>query len=181
MRRGENIVGTSHRWGDLIEMDVFHKRLLIAAQGYSELGLPDLALAELALIPEDLRGESVVVETMLSVLMQAQRWTAALPVGQELCRLEPEKSEGFIHAAFCLHELGNTKAAKELLMNGPAKLKAEATYHYNLACYEARLGNLDQARAYLDVSFAMDKNLKEFALDDPDLDVLRAFKMTANP
>ena len=127
-------------------MDVFHKRLLIAAQGYSELGLPDLALADLAAIPEDERGESVFVETMLSVLMQAQRWVAALPVGQELCRLEPEKSAGFIHAAFCLHELGN----------------------------------LDQARAYLDVSFAMDKNLKEFALDDPDLDMLRAFKMAAN-
>jgi predicted Zn-dependent protease len=176
----ENILGVSHARADPTEMDVFHKRLLIAAQGYSELGLPDLALAELSLIPEELQGESVVVETMLSVLMQAQRWTAALPVGQELCRLEPEKSAGFIHAAFCLHELGNTMAARELLMSGPAQLKAEATYHYNLACYEAKLGNLDQARAYLDVSFAMDKKLKEFALDDPDLDVLKAFKLASN-
>ena len=35
-------------------MDVFHQRLLIAAQGYSELGLPDLALDELALVEPDL-------------------------------------------------------------------------------------------------------------------------------
>jgi hypothetical protein len=51
-------------------------------------------------------------------------------------------------------------------------LKAEPTYHYNLACYEAALGNIEQARAHLNVSFAMDKTLKEFARTDPDLKVL---------
>lgn len=158
-------------------MDVFHQRLLVAAQGYSELGLPDLAMAELELIPAEMQVDALVVETRLSVLMQAKRWKDALPVGQELCRLVPDKSTGFIHAAFCMHEMGNTKGAREILLSGPHALKAEATYHYNLACYEAKLGNLDAARAHLDVSFAMDKKLKEYALDDPDLDVLRAFKL----
>ena len=157
-------------------MDVFHQRLLVAAQGYSELGLPDLAMAELELIPAEMQAVALVVETRLSVLMQAKRWKDALPVGQQLCRLVPDKSTGFIHAAFCMHEMGNTKGAREILLSGPQTLKAEATYHYNLACYEAKLGNLDAARAHLDVSFAMDKKLKEFALDDPDLDVLRAFQ-----
>ena len=158
-------------------MDVFHQRLLVAAQGYSELGLPDLAMAELELIPADMQEEPLVVETHLSVLMQAKRWEAALPVGQELCRLVPDKSTGFIHAAFCMHEMGNTKGAREILLSGPQALKAEATYHYNLACYEAKLGNLDAARAHLDVSFAMDKKLRDYAMEDPDLDVLRAFNV----
>lgn len=157
-------------------MDVFHQRLLLAAQGYNELGLPDLAMAELDLIPAEMQSDAIVVETRLSVLMQAKRWKDALPVGQELCRLVPDKSTGFIHAAFCMHEMGNTKGAREILLSGPQVLKAEATYHYNLACYEAKLGNLDAARAHLDVSFAMDKKLREYALEDPDLDVLRAFK-----
>ena len=34
------------------DLDITHKRLLIAAQGYSELGLPELALGELDLLPE---------------------------------------------------------------------------------------------------------------------------------
>ncbi len=156
-------------------MDVFNQRLLVAAQGYSELGLPDLALAELALISADAQGEPLVIETQLSVLMQAKRWRDALPVGQELCRIVPDKPTGFIHSAFCLHELGNTKGARELLLSGPQVLKADATYHYNLACYEAKLGNLDAARAHLDVSFAMDKKLKAYAMEDPDLEVLRTF------
>jgi len=45
----------------------------------------------------------------------------------------------------------------------------DATYHYNLACYECALGNLETARAYLKASLTMDKNLREYAKSDPDL------------
>lgn len=151
------------------ELDIAHQRLLLAAQGYSELGLPDLALDELELLPEDVRGSPLGMESRLSVLMMAKRWKQALPIGRELCRVAPDKTAGFIHAAFCLHELGNSRDALDLLCSGPSALKAEPTYHYNLACYEAALGNIEQARAHLNVSFAMDKSLKDFARNDPDL------------
>ncbi len=151
------------------EIDIAHKRLLLAAQGYSELGLPELALDELNLLPEDIRGSALGVESRLSVLMQARRWKRALSVGRELCRLAPDRTAGFIHTAFCLHELGKSREALEVLNSGPAALKAEPTYHYNLACYEAALGNIEQARAHLNVSFAMDKSLKDYARTDPDL------------
>ncbi|GDX09003.1 hypothetical protein LBMAG57_07750 [Verrucomicrobiota bacterium] len=154
------------------EIDIAHKRLLLAAQGYSELGLPELALDELDILPEDVRSSPIAVESRLSVLMQAKRWKLALEVGRELCRIASDKNAGFIHSAFCLHELGKSREALELLSSGPAALKAEPTYHYNLACYEAALGNIEQARAHLNVSFAMDKTLKEFARTDPDLKVL---------
>jgi predicted Zn-dependent protease len=155
-------------------MDIAHKRLLVAAQGYSELGLPDLALGELNLLPDEIQKSPVGVESRLSVLMQAKRWKTALALGRELCRIAPDRSIGFIHAAFCLHELGQSREALTLLASGPSSLRSEPTYHYNLACYEVALGNLDQARAHLQVSFAMDKKLKEFARTDPDLEPLRA-------
>lgn len=154
------------------ELDIAHQRLLLAAQGYSELGLPELALDELELLPEEVRTTPIAMESRLSVLMQAKRWKPALAVGRELCRVAPEKTSGFIHSAFCLHELGKSREALELLSNGPAALKAEPTYHYNLACYEAALGNIEEARAHLNVSFAMDKTLKDYARTDPDLKAL---------
>lgn len=159
-------------------MEAHHQRLLIAAQGYSELGLPELAMLELDAVPEEFQHEPMVVESRLSILMQAKRFKEALPHSQELCRLQPDRTAGFIHAAFCLHELGNTHGARELLLSGPASLKAEATYHYNLACYEAALGNLDQARAHLDVSFAMDKKLRDHAKSDPDLRVFHEISVS---
>jgi predicted Zn-dependent protease len=154
-------------------MDISDQRLLVAAQGYSELGLPELALAELRLITGEGQHDPVVVETRLAILMQAKRYKEALPAAKELCALCPDRTAGFIHVAFCLHELGQTGAARDLLVNGPQALKAEATYHYNLACYEAVLGNYIEARAHLDVSFAMDKKLRDYAHTDPDLAVLR--------
>jgi predicted Zn-dependent protease len=154
-------------------MDIVHQRLFVAAQGYSELGLPDLAIAELDLLPLDMQESPMGIEARLSVMMQAKQWQDALGLGRTLCRVAPERTAGFIHAAFCLHELGFSREARELLVSGPPALKAEPTYHYNLACYEAALGNLDQARAHLKVSFAMDKKLKDFARTDPDLEPLR--------
>ncbi len=154
------------------ELDIAHQRLLVAAQGYSELGLPDLALDELNLLPDAVRNGPLGVESRLSVFMQAKRWKHALTAGRELCRIAPDKTAGFIHTAFCLHELGKSREAREVLSSGPPALKAEPTYHYNLACYEAALGNIEQARAHLNVSFAMDKSLKDYARTDPDLQPL---------
>ena len=69
--------------------------------------------------------------------------------------------------------MGRTVEAKEMLLTGPASLLREATYYYNLGCYDAVLGNVEGARAYLRTSFKMDKNFLEFARSDPDLQPLR--------
>jgi hypothetical protein len=114
-----------------------------------------------------------VLELRLVILMQARRWSHALKASRDLCQIEPEKNIGYIHAAFCLHELGNTIEARDTLLGGPTTLHAEPTYHYNLACYECRLGNFDLAQAHLDRSFQLDKKFREFARNDPDLEPLR--------
>ena len=101
-----------------LPMDIAHQRLFVAAQGYSELGLPELALAELDLLPDEVRQSPVGVESRLSVMMQAKRWKTALGLGRELCQIAPDKTAGYIHAAFCLHELGQSRAALDLLASG---------------------------------------------------------------
>ncbi len=150
-----------------------HHRTLVAAQGYCELTMFDDALAELDALPADVRTEPTVVEMRLMVLMQAKRFGAALVIGRELCSLRPESPVGFIHAAFCLHEIGRTEDARELLLGGPPALEKEATFHYNLGCYECALGRLDSAREHLKKSFEMDRKYREFAKTDRDLDPLR--------
>ena len=150
-----------------------HERTLLAAQGYRELGMVDDALAELEGLPAALERHATVLELRLVILMQARRWDDALKAGRDLCQIEPEKTMGYIHVAFCLHELGHTIEARDTLLGGPTTLHAEPTYHYNLACYECHLGNLDLARAHLDRSFQLDKKFREFARTDPDLEPLR--------
>jgi tetratricopeptide (TPR) repeat protein len=150
-----------------------HERALLAAQGYSELGMFDDAIAELDLLPAEVSQHETVVELRTVILLQAKRWKAALAASRELCRLAPEKASGFIHAAFCLHELGRTEDARDALLTGPDALHTEPTFHYNLACYECALGNLELARMHLDKSVELDKKMRDFARTDPDLAALR--------
>ena len=150
-----------------------HERTLVAAEGYCELGMFDDALVEIESLPTEFAQHPTVVELRTVVLMQAKRWKLALAASRSLCRVSPEKTTGFIHAAFCLHELGRTAEARDTLLSGPDKLHAEPTFHYNLACYECALGNLDLARLHLEKSFELDKKFKEYAKSDPDLAALR--------
>ncbi len=149
------------------------ERKISAAQGYTELGMLEDAIAELDAISAELQHGTPVIEMRLLILMRAKRWGDALPVSYELCRLHPDATAGFVHSAFCLHELGRTPEAKEMLLSGPPAMQHEPTYFYNLACYDVALGNTDQALHNAERSFQMDKRYRDFAMADPDLAPIR--------
>lgn len=149
------------------------ERKIQAAQGYSELGMTDEALEELDSIAPPHCERPDFMEMRLLILLHAHRWKEALTAARKLCKAAPASSAGYIHSAFCLHELGRTEEAKSLLLSGPPALLDEPTYHYNLACYECALDNLESAQAHLETTFAMDRKFREFAKTDPDLVKLR--------
>jgi predicted Zn-dependent protease len=149
------------------------ERKLLAAQGYSELDMHDDALDEIGSLPADAQREPPALEIRLIVLMHAHRWGEAIAAGRALSEAAPDRNAGYIHTAFCLHETGLTTEARELLLAGPESLHNEPTYHYNLACYECRLGNPDLARLHLEKCFALDKKFRDFAKTDPDLAALK--------
>lgn len=144
-------------------------RILLAAQGYFELGMLEDAMVELERLPAGMQNEMEVLQMRLSIHMQERRWDEALAISRSLCQSGPDETLGFIHAAFCLHEMGRTAEAKACLLAGPSALLDEATYHYNLGCYDAALGNIEEAQAHLRTSFKLDRKFREFAKTDPDL------------
>jgi tetratricopeptide (TPR) repeat protein len=150
-----------------------HQRTLLAAQGYCELEMYRDAIAELHTLPEETQQHPMVLEMRLVILMQAKHWEEGLETSRQLYAVKPDGDAGYIHAAFCLHELGRTDEARTVLLSGPESLHTDATYHYNLACYECILGNVDLARAHLDRSVQLDKKFKNYAKTDPDLAGLR--------
>jgi predicted Zn-dependent protease len=151
------------------------ERKLLAAQGYIELEMPDEAMRELNSLPAEEQATQEVMQVKLFIVMRGRRWREALEICDQLCAADPQQTTGFIHGAFCLHELGRTREAKELLLKGPAALLSEATYYYNMGCYDAVLGNVEDAQHALEISFRMDDKFREIAKYDPDLkDVLSA-------
>src|ERR1700737_1315838 len=145
-----------------------------AACGYAELGMTRQSVQELNAIDRVHQNRPEVLQLRLHHLMRAQRWAQALRVSQKLCRAAPECSAGFLHAGFCLHELGKTAEAKQFLLKGPAALLKEPIYYYNMGCYEALLGNMRDAQMHLQTSFQMDSSFRELAKRDPDLKSVQA-------
>lgn len=140
-----------------------------AACGYAELGMASESLAELKQLSDEDQCRPEVLQLRLHHLMRKKQWSRALGVSRKLCRAAPQCSAGFLHAGFCLHELGKTREAKELLLKGPTALLQEPIYYYNMGCYEVLLGNLQDARVHLHISFKMDSTFRELAKRDPDL------------
>ena len=67
---------------------------------------------------------------------------AAADTARLLCLKVPETPEFFLQAAFCLHETGDTLAARDWLLRGPKALIKDPLFQYNMACYLAVLGPL---------------------------------------
>lgn len=148
-------------------------RTLRAAQGYLELEMAAEAAAELDRLPPEAEGRPEVLRLRIGLALQEHAWDRGLELSRRLCLAEPRRALGFIHAAFCLHELGRTAEAKQLLEEGPQSLQANAIYHYNLGCYHARLGELDAAQECVAKALEMDPTLRESARYDSDLESLR--------
>jgi len=140
-----------------------------AACGYAELGMTRESLGELNALQDAEQERPEVLQLRLHHLMRHKKWTRALVISRKLCRIAPRCCAGFLHAGFCLHELGKTAEARALLLKGPAALLNEPIYYYNMGCYDALLGNAKSAQVHLLTSFRMDPTFREIAKRDPDL------------
>lgn len=145
---------------------------LQAALGWLELGVPDEALRELDSLGPTERMRKQALELRLVAQMKAAHWNAGVDTARLLCMREPKEARFFIHAAYCLHETGDTVAARNFLMTGPSNLIDEPLFHYNIACYHAVLGQPKQARSHLSRAFSMDDALRDIASKDSDLESL---------
>jgi Flp pilus assembly protein TadD len=140
-----------------------------SALGWLELGLPEEALSELSSLSARDRMRRHALELRLIAEMESHRWNAAADTGRLLCLKEPKEARFFIHAAYCLHETGDTLAARDWLLRGPATLIEDPLFHYNIACYLAVLGDRKRAESHLERAFEMDASLRVSAQEDTDL------------
>jgi predicted Zn-dependent protease len=152
-------------------VEEFQKRIL-AAQGYHELGLWREAWRELDALSDAAQHRPDILEMRILILINERKWREALAISRQLSEAAPQEEGGWVHSAYCLHELGRTREAVQALLAAPATLREKAIYHYNLACYSCVLGQIDKAREALFRSFALDKRYRDFARSDCDLEPL---------
>ncbi len=144
-------------------------KILRAASGWLELGMPDDALEELQNLGADDTQDRKAMELTLAALMLKEDWNKASRIAAQLCELAVDEPDFFLHAAFCIHEAGDTGEAKNWLLRGPGVLQEMPVFHYNMACYLWTLGEKERARNHLSKAVEMDESFLEFAREDSDL------------
>ena len=150
---------------------------LQAVLGYHELGMWDEALAELDEIEQ--RHASLVprVETgelRILVYQGAQRWPEMRCLAQEWAERERSRPAWFVSWAYALRREESICAARRVLERALSLHPNEPLISFNLACYDAQLGSLDEARRHLFRALRLDPGMRKTALADPDLEPLRA-------
>lgn len=138
--------------------------------GYFHLGMFHEANDALDDLPTEFKTHPKVLLARFSLLLEMKRWDDGVLLGESLIRLWPQELEFHFKTAYCLHELKRTKEVKETLEAAPVSIRGTAVFHFNLACYAAQLGHLDEAKKLLTRCFEKEPRFKEEALDDPDLE-----------
>ncbi len=148
------------------------QRALHAADGYLYLKMPAQALEELACVPLPEHQDPSVMLARVRVMLHLQLWREAEALSGEGTVLHPEEEEFTVQRAFALHQLKNGERAVEVLLAAPEWLRRTGILHYNLACYEARLGDLGTARQCIRAAIQINSAMKKNARTDPDLEEL---------
>lgn len=144
-------------------------RALEAADGYLYLGMADEALNEFSTIPEDERTAASVMLAEIRVLLHLKKWRRAETLSARGGQLHPEEDEFTVQRVFALHQLEKGEEAFRVLLSAPEWIRRTGILHYNLACYEARLGDINTARRCIDAAIEINAAIKKNARSDPDL------------
>jgi len=111
------------------------------------------------------------------VCAAGERWESGIEVAEKLLRVAPDRASGWLHRAYALRRVkgGGLQQAWEALRPAYDKFPKAEVIPYNLGCYAAQMGRLDEAWEWLHKAMeaAGDVDaIKSMALADMDLHAL---------
>jgi tetratricopeptide (TPR) repeat protein len=147
--------------------DAHHLR---SAQGWLELGNHFEANEELEQIAPENRAHPAVLELRWQIYAREKKWSACVDIAEALVKLVPNESNSWIHRSFSLHEFKKTQEAFDKLLPAVNQFPDLWDIAYNLSCYAAQLGRLEECEKWFKKAMTLNENeVKRLAVDDPDL------------
>lgn len=146
------------------------KSRITAAEGYIELGMPLGANEELERIDADQRSHTEVLALRVKIHSALKKWELMQAVAKRLARIDPENVQRTISWAYATRRADSIEAARLILLEAVERFPTAAILHYNLACYECLLGNLEEAKSRLKRAFELEPRYRIKALEDEDLE-----------
>lgn len=106
----------------------------------------------------------------LDLAIALQRWEAGAAIGRLAVEKYPQSVSFYLNGAYCIRRAESLDAAYPFLKQARQTCdKLTALWHYNLACYESQLGNLDAVGPLFRKAVAMEASFEKMGRTDPDL------------
>jgi len=140
-----------------------------AAVGYVELGMFQEANDQLENIDPFNRAAPEVLAVRIAVYQGLKKWELMREVAKRLAEFQPNDIQWTVSLAYATRRADSIQGAKQILLNVESKFPKEAIIKYNLACYCCQLGEIENAKSYLQKTFEIDSAWRLQALDDEDL------------
>lgn len=106
------------------------------------------------------------------VAIVEEEGTIVLAVGATPGKAFERRGWDDVVVAYAHGEAGRVEEGRAIMQDLPPD-GPEWVKPYNLACYEARFGDRESARTYLDKAFALSDDARAYAEHDSDLDAIR--------
>ena len=157
-----------------LKMEPPDTHYLSGAVGWLELGNPSEAGEEIAKVSASFLEHPDVLEVRWEICAASKSWEAAFELAELLVNQTPENYSGWLHRAYALRRVksGGLQLAWEALRPAYDKFPKVPVIAYNLACYAAQFGRLEEAWDWLHKAMeaAGDvQKIKEMARADADL------------
>jgi tetratricopeptide (TPR) repeat protein len=134
------------------------QRRFLAAQGWFELGEYNQALREIRELPNKLQGGECVVALEWQICHARESWEDCIRLGRRLVEKNPSSVTYWLWLARAMRRARpeGIREARALLL-GVYKRFKDPIFLFNLACYDAQLGETDSALGWLVKAFAQAK------------------------
>ena len=146
-----------------------NQRLLTAAEGFLELDMPLDANDEIESIDPEVRHVPEVLAVRVGIYRALEAWPLMQTVAKQLALHAPDEADWTVAWAFATRRADSLDAARRILVNAVERLPGVAVFAFNLACYEAQLGDIASAKAHLSRAIELRADLRLRALEELDL------------
>jgi Flp pilus assembly protein TadD len=134
--------------------------------------LDDAALALEEIEPED-KTRAEVLGARVILYTAANKWDMAAAVARHLVEIEAERPEWWINLAYSSRRSESIADAEAILLRARDIHPTNAVIAFNLACYASVTGRVEEAKDRLKHAISLDKEIRELAVCDEDLQGLR--------
>ena len=122
--------------------------------------------------PTAQRSHTEVLAVRVKIYSALKKWELMQTMAKRLALIEPDGPQWTVSWTYATRRADSIDAARLILLEAVERIPTAAILHYNLACHECLLGDVEVAKARLQHACKLEPRYRVKALEDEDLETI---------